>query len=110
VIADGADVRWRTTPPSATYYDTAVTLHYGSMARIEGISDKDATIATRAVYGAVRRKLGRVPEPLRITAHQGRLLAAVGGMEMAEEGMHSVDPVIKALAGIQAAVQIGCPF
>jgi hypothetical protein len=80
------------------------------MARIEGISDNEASVFTRTVYGAVRRKLGHVPEPLRITAHQPRLLAAVGGMEMAQEAMHSVDPVVEALVGIKTAMLIGCPF
>jgi hypothetical protein len=80
------------------------------MARIEGISDKQASVFTRTVYGAIRRKMGRVPEPVRITAHQPRLLAAMSGMEMAQEAMHSVDPVVKALAGIKTAMLIGCPF
>ena len=80
------------------------------MARIEGIGDKDANVMVRSFYGAVRRKIGRVPEPLRITAHQPRLLAAVGGMEMAQEAMRSLDPVIEALAGIKTATLIGCPF
>lgn len=51
-----------------------------------------------------------MPEPLRITAHQPRLLAATGGMELAQEGMHSVAPVLEALAGIKTATLIGCPF
>ena len=80
------------------------------MARIEGIADEQANLLTRGLYHAVRGKLGRVPEPLRITAHQGRLLVAVGDMEMAQEAMHSVDPVVKSLAEIKAATLIGCPF
>ena len=80
------------------------------MARIEGISDKQANVFTRSIYSAVQRKIGRVPEPMRITAHQGRLLAALGGMEMAQEAMHTVDPIVKELAGIKAAMLIGCPF
>jgi len=80
------------------------------MARIAGIEDKQANVFTRSFYGAVRRKIGRVPEPLRITAHQPRLLAAVGGMELAQEGMRSVEPVLEALVGIKTAMLIGCPF
>jgi hypothetical protein len=67
------------------------------MARIEGIGDKQANLFTRATYGAVRRKIGRVPEPMRITAYQPRLLSALGGMEMAQEAMRTVE-------------LIGCPF
>jgi hypothetical protein len=80
------------------------------MARIDGIGDKDADMFTRAIYGAVRRKLGSVPEPMRITAHQSRLLAALSGMELAQEAMRSVDPVVKTLAEIKTAMLIGCPF
>jgi hypothetical protein len=80
------------------------------MARIEGIGDKQANVFTRTVYRAVLRKIGRVPEPIRITAHQPRLLAALSGMEMAQEAMRTVDPVVKALVGIKTAMLIGCPF
>ena len=80
------------------------------MARIEGITDEQAGLFTRALYRGVRRKIGRVPGPVRITAHQPRLLAALGGMELAQEGMRTVDPVLKALVGIKAAMLIGCPF
>lgn len=80
------------------------------MARIEGIRDEQASLLTRAIYRAVRRKIGRVPEPMRITAHQSRLLAALSGMEMAQEAMRTVDPVVKALVGIKTAMLIGCPF
>jgi len=80
------------------------------MARIEGIDGPRANLFTRLLYSQVRRKFGRVPEPLRITAHHPRLLAGLGGMEMAQEAMRDVDPVLKALAGIKTAMLIGCPF
>ena len=80
------------------------------MPRIEGISDKRAHVFVRAIFAATRRKVGRVPEPVRITAHQPRLLAALGGMELAQEAMRSVEPVVKALVEIKAATLIGCPF
>jgi hypothetical protein len=80
------------------------------MARIEGIGDNQANIFTRFVYWAIRRKIRRVPEPIRITAYQQRLLAALSGMELAQETMRTVDPVVKALVGIKTAMLIGCPF
>ncbi len=80
------------------------------MARIEGVDDKRANLFTRFLYAIVRRKIGRVPEPLRITAHQPRLLAGLGGMEMAQEGMRSVNAVVKALVELKTAMLIGCPF
>jgi hypothetical protein len=80
------------------------------MARIEGIDEKRADPFTRSIYAGVRRKLGRVPEPIRITAHQPKLLAGVGGMEMAQAAMHSVDAALKAVVQIKATMLIGCPF
>ena len=80
------------------------------MARIEGITEKQASLFTRLVYNFVRRKIGHVPEPMRLTAHQQRLMAAVGDMEMAQEGMRTADPAVKALVGIKAAMLFGCPF
>lgn len=80
------------------------------MARIEGVGQAQANLFTRWFYGMVRRRIGRVPEPLRITAHQPRLLAGLGGMELAQEAVHSVDSVVKALVQIKAAMMIGCPF
>ena len=56
------------------------------------------------------KPLGHVPEPVRITAHQPRLLAALGGMEMAQEALDTVDPGVKALAEIKTAKLIGYPF
>ena len=80
------------------------------MARIAGVGDEQASVLTRTVYSGTRRKIGRVPEPMRITAHQPRLLAALAGMEVAQAAMHTVDPVVKALVGIKTAMLIGCPF
>jgi hypothetical protein len=80
------------------------------MARIEGVDARRANLFTRLFYWLVRRKIGRVPEPLRITAHQPRLLAGLGGMEMAQEAIRSVDEVVKAMVQIKAAMLIGCPF
>jgi hypothetical protein len=80
------------------------------MPRIDGINDTQANVFARTIYKATRHKLGRVPEPMRISAHQPRLLAALGGMEMAQESMHTVDLALKALAEIRTATLIGCPF
>jgi hypothetical protein len=80
------------------------------MARIEGVDAKRAGLLVRAVYWLVKRKIGRVVEPVRITAHVPRLLRAYGTMEMAQEKLRSVDASLKALCQIKAAMMIGCPF
>jgi hypothetical protein len=80
------------------------------MARIRGIGASEAGIFTRFLYWMTKRKVGRVILPFQITAHQPRLLRAVGQMEMAQAALATVDAKLKALAGIKTAVLIGCPF
>jgi len=80
------------------------------MARIRGVEANEAGLFTRFVYWMTRRKAGRVILPFKVTAHQPRLLAAVGGMEMAQQGFETVDAKLKALASIKTATLVGCPF
>lgn len=80
------------------------------MARIRGVEPSEAGLFTRLVYWLTKRRLGRVIQPLKITAHQPRLLRAIGEMELGQRALHSVDPKLKALAEIKAALLIGCPF
>lgn len=80
------------------------------MARIRGVNRSEAGLFTRLVYWMTRRKAGRVVLPVQITAHHTRLLRAMGQMEMGQAAAHSVEPNLKALAGIYAAVLVGCPF
>lgn len=81
-----------------------------SMARIRAVEPNETGLFTRFLYWMTKRKIGRVILPFKITAHQPRLLTAVGQMEMGQQAVRSVDARLKALAGIQAAVMIGCPF
>jgi len=80
------------------------------MARIRGVEANEAGLFTRFLYWMTRRKVGRVILPLKITAHQPRLLFAVGGMEMGQQGLRSLDAKLKVLAEIKAATLVGCPF
>lgn len=80
------------------------------MARIRGIEAGQAGLFTRFFYRMTKRRLGRLILPVQITAHQPRLLRAVGEMERGQHALHSVEPKLKALAEIKAALLIGCPF
>jgi hypothetical protein len=80
------------------------------MQRIAGIEPQQANLFTRFVYWMTKRQIGRVIEPLKVTALQPRLLRASGQMEYAQRKMHSVDETLKALADIKVATLIGCPF
>jgi hypothetical protein len=51
------------------------------MARISGVEPEGAGLFVRFVYWMVRRKVGRVVLPIKIAAHQPRLLRSVGEMD-----------------------------
>ena len=80
------------------------------MARIQGVEASEAGLFTRFLYWMTKRKIGRVILPFKITAHQPRLLRAVGEMEMGQQALRSMQPSLKALAGIKVATLVGCPF
>ncbi len=65
------------------------------MARILGVESRDAGLFVRFVYWMVRRKIGRVIQPIKITAHHPRLLRAVGQMEMGQEAAKTVDAALE---------------
>jgi hypothetical protein len=80
------------------------------MARIPGVEPNEAGPFTRFVYWMTKRKIRRVVLPVKITAHQPRLLMGMGQMEQALMAVHSVPETLKELACIRAAMLIGCPF
>lgn len=86
------------------------------MARIEGVEPRQAGWLTRLLYWFTRRSLrkltgqDRLPEPVKIVAHQPALLRAVGRMEMAQAAARTVDRRLKVLAGLRASTLTGCPF
>jgi hypothetical protein len=64
----------------------------------------------RLGYLFAKRKVGAVPEPLKITAHHPRLFRAVAHMELGQEAAKQVPAPLKTLASIKVAMLIGCPF
>jgi 4-carboxymuconolactone decarboxylase len=86
------------------------------MARIRGVEPHETGPFLRFVYWMVQRKIGaltgrpHVVEPVKITAHHPRLLRAYGQMEQGQAAATAVPAGLKALAGLQCAMLIGCPF
>ena len=86
------------------------------MAHMKGVEPAEADWFTRLVYWFVRRKFGKLTgknhliEPVKIAAHQPRLLRAIGQMEGGLEAARSVPLKLKLLASLKAATLIGCPF
>ena len=80
------------------------------MQRIVPIEARQAGLFTRFIYWMTKRKIGHVALPVKVTAHQTRLLWGMGEMEMAQDAMRSVTLRLKALASIKVGMLVGCPF
>ncbi len=80
------------------------------MARIQGVDESKASWLTRFVYLQARKRLGKVPEPLKVTAHHPAIFKGNGAFEFALERSRLVQNKLKALAEIKASTMVGCPF
>ena len=80
------------------------------MTRIVGVPEKDAGLLGRFAYRFSRRRFGKVPEPVRVTAHHGKVLLGMGAMELALERSDLVDARLKKLAEMKVALVVGCEF
>jgi hypothetical protein len=80
------------------------------MSRIEPVSERHAGWFVRLVYSFAKKRLGKVPGPLRVLAHHPTLLAGTGAFEMSLERARRVEPRLKNLAQIRVATLVGCVF
>jgi alkylhydroperoxidase family enzyme len=90
------------------------------MARIQGVSNKDAGPMVKLVYRFMRRGMkkmtGREPahgdgiEPVEIWAHQPKMMSGMGKFQQAVRKGHSVDERLKNLVELKGAQMIGCEF
>jgi hypothetical protein len=80
------------------------------MTRIEGVPRRRAGLFVRFAYWLAKRRLGKVPEPINITAHHPWIFRGYGAYEMTLERARLVDARLKTLASLKAAALIGCPF
>jgi hypothetical protein len=84
------------------------------MNRIEGIEPKElgffAGLFVRFFFWVVRRKLGKVTTPMRVTARNPRILFGIGMMEQSLAAGNWVPMGLKDLAQLRTGTLIGCPF
>jgi AhpD family alkylhydroperoxidase len=64
----------------------------------------------RLVYREARRRLGRVPIPIGIAAWARRVLFGMASFELATENPRALDPRLKDLVTVRAAMIVGCRF
>jgi len=69
-----------------------------------------AGLFIRLVYWFAKRRLGRVPTPLGIMAHNRAVLAASAAFELGFERARHLDPKLKMLAEVKVATLVGCRF
>ena len=79
------------------------------MARYEGVQRPGLSFAA-AVFAFAKRRLGRVPQPMRINALNPTIFRGYAIMESAQESASTVHKGLKVLAQIRVATRIGCPF
>jgi len=79
------------------------------MARIEALQDEKASLLSRVIFGAVRRRLGLVSEMWRVCAHVPRLQFGRAIAEVMLDRSALVERRLRWLGVIKTAVMIGCP-
>jgi len=80
------------------------------MARVAGVLPERAGLLTRIFYRVARRMVGKIPEPMTISAHNPQIFQASGAYEFFLGRATRVPQRLKTLASIKAAMLIGCPF
>ena len=88
------------------------------MARLKGVSDRDAGLGAKIAFFFTKRKLAQMTgletagmlEPLRMYAHIPRLLGAIGKLEQAESKLDILSPRHRALAELKAATTVRCEY
>ncbi|ASU82690.1 carboxymuconolactone decarboxylase family protein [Nocardiopsis gilva YIM 90087] len=78
------------------------------MARIS--LEPPSTLLNRLVMPMARRRYGKIPDPGKAMAHNGRVLIAHLLFEMGVAWWKRVDPTLKALAVTASAARIGCSW
>jgi hypothetical protein len=79
------------------------------MARIQGVSDRQAGLLSKFLFRLARRKLGRVSEMWRLCAHVPRIHLGRGLMELLLDSSRLVDRRLRWLGVVKTATLVGCP-
>jgi hypothetical protein len=78
------------------------------MARIEALENSKATVFSRVLFWVARRRMGRVSETWKITAHVPRVQLGRGIFELLLDRSHLVPYRLRRLADVKTAMLIGC--
>ena len=79
------------------------------MARMNGVSTREANWITRLIFRGIRRRVGHLADTWPIAAHRPGLLLGWALHELSYERTHGVERRLRTLAQLKVAVLIGCP-
>ena len=79
------------------------------MARMQGVSTREASWITRLIFRGIRRRVGRLSDTWPIAAHQPGLLLGWALHELSFERAGTVDRRLRTLAQLKVSVLVGCP-
>lgn len=80
------------------------------MLRIDPVPETGGGLLLRYARHASRKKVGKVVEPLTVTAHSTPALLGMGAMETALERFKAIDHRLAELAVLKTAALVGCHF
>lgn len=81
------------------------------MSRVPPVPAKQAGPGLRVAYAYCRRRFGEMPEPFAVAARAPRVFWAMARHESAvERRWRSVDPHLRELAVLRAAIAVDCPW
>ncbi len=80
------------------------------MARMAGARREKTPWTARLLLGAIRRRMGRLPETWPIVAHVPKLLRGWSLWELHLDRARHLDPKLRRLAELKVALMVGCPF
>jgi hypothetical protein len=78
------------------------------MSRIRRVTKKNASLISKVLFAAVRRRLGRLPESWQIMAQAPRLHLGRAIFELLLDRSHLVPLRLRRLADVKTAMLIGC--
>ena len=79
------------------------------MARMRGVSSKQAGWITRLIFRGIRKRVGHVSDTWPIAAHQPGLLLGWALHELSYERARTLDRRLRVLVQLEVAVLVGCP-
>ncbi len=79
------------------------------MARMRGVSEREASWIARFVFRGIRSRGGHVSDTWKIAAHRPGLLLGWALHELSYERTNGLDRRLRTLAQLKVAALVGCP-